>query len=160
MTKYLVPVAFLATTLLISACERGEESSQEQAAPPVSEQTPPAGESTGAAIEQEQTTPAEAKLIAEIEALQTKVDELQQQAATKNAETKASLIEDLNALQNEKEKLKQKVDDLSETGTEMAANLLNGLNQSLTILTRSVEMDTSEESSVTDTTTPPDTQNP
>jgi len=136
MNKYALWVASVATALSLVACEQSDEHAPEETG------TATSGQATSAAgAEGGQVTEAEAKLIAEMEALQTKVDELQQEATNKTAETQAALVQQLNSLQHEREELKQKVDDLSDTGTAVAANMLNGLNQSLSILTRSVEME-------------------
>lgn len=147
MIKYALSVAFVATTLLLAACERTDEPAPEETGSAAPGEMAPAGQPAGAEGEG-QVTEAEAKLIAEMETLQTKVDELQQEATNKTAETQAALVQQLNSLQDEREELKQKVDDLSDTGAAVAANVLNGLNQSLSILSRSVEME------------PEDAQNP
>jgi len=140
MIKYTLSVAFVATTLLLAACEKAEEATPEQTGAATSGQATPAGQPAGTEGGG-QLTEAEAKLVAEMEALQTKVDELQQEATHKTAETQAALVQQLNTLQHEREELKQKVDELSDTGAAVATNVLNGLNQSLSILTRSVEME-------------------
>ena len=86
MMKYALQVAFVATALVLAACEQAEETAPEQTGSAVSEQATPAGQPT-ATEGQAQLTEAEAKLITEMEALQNKVDELQQQAAEKTTET-------------------------------------------------------------------------
>ena len=159
MVKYALSVAFVATALLLTACDRAEETAPEQTGSAAPGQMTPADQPTGTEGEG-QLTEAEAKLIAKMEALQNKVDELQQAAANKTAETQAALVQQLNALQHERDEVKQKVDDLSDTGAAVAANVLNGLSQSLSILTRSVEMDTSEDMPAPETTNPADVQNP
>lgn len=159
MIKQTPWVALVAAALLLAACEQGDKTSQQETGTTTTGQAAPAGQATGTGGEA-QLTDAEEELIAELAALQTKVDELQQQAANKTAETQASLVQELNSLQQEREELKQKVDELSDTGATVAANVLNGLNQSLTILTRSVEMEPEEEMPVPESTGPADAPNP
>ena len=60
----------------------------------------------------------------------------------------------LRGVQQEREELNQKMDDLSDTGAAVAANVLNGLNQSLSILSRSVEMEPEDDMPAAGTTTP------
>ena len=153
MIKQAPWVALVAAALLLAACEQGDKTAQQETG------TTTAGQATGTGGET-QLTDAEEELIAELAALQTKVDELQQQAAHKTAETQAALVQELNSLQQEREELKQKVDELSDTGATVAANVLNGLNQSLTILTRSVEMEPEEEMPMPESTSPADAPNP
>jgi Skp family chaperone for outer membrane proteins len=159
MIKYALSVAFVATTLLLAACEKADEPTPEKTGSAAPGQTTPAGQPAGTAGEA-QVTEAEAKLIAEMEALQSKVDELQKEATNKTAETQAAMVQQLNSLQHEREELKKKVDDLSDTGAAVAANVLNGLNQSLSILSRSVEMEPEAEMPAPETTTPADVQKP
>jgi seryl-tRNA synthetase len=153
MIKYTLSAAFVATALLLAACEKADEAAPEETGAATSGQATPAGQPVGTE-EGGQVTEAEAKLIAEMEALQSQVDELQQEANKKTAETQGALVEQLNALQAEREELKQKVDDLSDTGAAVAADVLNGLNQSLSILTRSVEMEPEDDMPTPGTTTP------
>ena len=159
MIKYTLSAAFVATTLLLAACDKTDEPAPQATDTATSEQATPAGQPAGTE-EGGQMTEAEAKLIAEMEALQSKVDELQQEANNKTVETQAALVQQLNSLQEEREELKQKVDYLSNTGAAMAANVLNGLNQSLSILSRSVEMEPEDEMPVPETTNPADVQKP
>ncbi len=159
MTKQAPWVALAITVLLLAACERGNEPAKQSTGTATSEQETTAGKPTGSGGEK-QLTEAEEKLITELGALQTKVDKLQQQAANKTAETQAGLVKQLDALQRKREDLKQKVDELSETGTAAAANVLKGLNDSLAILTRSVEMAPEEEMNAPETAAPPAVQNP
>ena len=149
MIKYTLSVAFVASTLLLAACDKAEEPAPQETGSATSGQAVPAGQPAGG-----QLSESEAKLIAEMEALQGKVDELQQEANNKTDETQAALVQQLNSLQEEREELNQKMDDLSDTGAAVAANVLNGLNQSLSILSRSVEMEPEDEMPATGTTTP------
>jgi len=159
MIKYTLSAAFVATTLLLAACDKADEPAPQETGTTKSGQATPTGQPAGTE-EGGQMTEAEAKLIAEMEVLQTKVHELQQDADNKTAETQAALVQQLNSLQEEREELKQKVDDLSDTGAAMAANVLNGLNQSLSILSRSVEMEPEDEMPVPETASPADAQKP
>ena len=153
MIKYTLSVAFVASTLMLVACEKAEEPASQETGSATSGQAVPAGQPAGTEGEG-QLSESEAKLIAEMEALQGKVDELQQEANNKTDETQAALVQQLNSLQEEREELNQKMDDLSDTGAAVAANVLNGLNQSLSILSRSVEMEPEEEMPAAGTTTP------
>jgi hypothetical protein len=96
MIKYTLSAAFIATTLLLAACEKADEPTPEETGTATSGQATPAGQSAGTEGGG-QVTEAEAKLIAEMEALQTKVDELQQEATNKTAETQAALVQQLNS---------------------------------------------------------------
>lgn len=151
MIKYTLSVAFVASTLLLAACDKAEEPAPQE----TGSATVPAGQPAGTEGVG-QLSKSEAKLIAEMEALQGKVDELQQEANNKTDETQAALVQQLNSLQKERQELNQKVDDLSDTGAAVAANVLNGLNQSLSILSRSVEMEPEDEMPAAGTTTPID----
>jgi Skp family chaperone for outer membrane proteins len=139
--RYTLLVACVGASLLLAACGRDDGTTPEQ----TGQSTAPAGAQQTTQTAQPTGAEAEDKLIGEVEALQAKVDALQEKAADKTQQTTESVIQELNALKEQKEALKKKADELSATGAQALSGVLTSLDESLNILTRSVEMDTSED---------------
>lgn len=85
------------------------------------------------------TAEAEGALMTELEVLQGKIDTLQKKVYQRTEESKSAVLKELDSLHQQRLKLQNRADTLAASGIQSATDFMAKLNESLDVLTRSVE---------------------
>ncbi len=166
--EQLFAIALASASLAIASCGKEDHTSEQAPESGAQQQTPgtgaatapteqpppaPAGEATGGAGAPQPTqggeqagapaaqpaTEAQQKVVGELQDLQTKVNVLEQKALGATEQQKASLVDQLNALKKQRQRLEEKAKQTAASGVKAVNDLLSKVNDSLDVLTRSVE---------------------